>query len=162
MNYISNWLKMVLLSQLGKWNQRLFMIFIGMFFFSSWGQIFIHSFVVQNDFVVQPINVDALKVALRTKARSVRQNLNGLTFTNFQHVHPTLQFFFENLSWISTQSKRKSRIVFFFIIVWVWVPSCFFLQISGTIWTTIYVSSCSNYSPLCFLGLGDCWCYRLF
>ena len=38
-------------------------------------------------------SLDALKVASRTKAKSIRQNLNGSTFTNFQHVHPAFKLF---------------------------------------------------------------------
>ena len=55
------------------------------------GLNFIPCCVVQSDSGVEPVNIDKLKVASRTKARSVRQYLNGSTFTNFQHVHTALQ-----------------------------------------------------------------------
>ena len=51
------------------------------------------SCILQTDTQNEPLSIDSLKVASRTKARSSRQYLNGSAFTNFQHVHPTLQIF---------------------------------------------------------------------
>ena len=126
------------------------MIFI-LIILPCWSQLFVRS-CVQIESAVEQANVDMLKVAWRTKAKSIRQNLNGSTFTNFSHVHPALQVFILKRiqNFYTTKKEIQDDISLYHCMS---VRTYLFL-FSNHFWIKIHASSCRNYLHLFCLFFG--------